>query len=75
MDKKTKILPAFKVSPQLHEKILRLAHLANRKLHDEVRQCVELGAQVEEALLSRKEEAIEEITTTLEKRRESRDQK
>lgn len=60
--KKTKVIPALKISPELHETICRLAHLSNRKLQDELRELLELGTQVEEVLLRRKEEAIESIT-------------
>lgn len=73
MDKKTKVIPAFKVSPQLHETISRLALLSNRKLQDEIRELIELGAEVEEALLKRKEETIGDITAEWKKRRKRED--
>lgn len=59
--KKIKVIPAFKISPELHEKVYRLARLSNRKLQDELRELIELGTQVEEALLRKKEEAIKNI--------------
>lgn len=72
MDKKTKIIPAFKVSPELHDTIARLSQLSNRKLQDEVRELIALGAQVEEAILKRKKQAVTDVTKRWKRRQGTR---
>lgn len=43
-----KIFPAFKVSPEMHEAVGRLAQKNNRKLTDQVRYLIEQGLAIEE---------------------------
>lgn len=57
--KKEKMFPAFKVTDEMHATVSRLATKHHRKLMDEVRHLVELGARVEERHAQLLDAAIE----------------
>ncbi len=57
--KKEKMFPAFKVTDEMHDTVSRLAAKHHRKLMDQVRHLLELGARVEDRHAKLMEEAIQ----------------
>lgn len=47
-DKKSKNLPAFRITAEMHEGITQSAMRANRKVMDQVRYLIERGLQAED---------------------------
>lgn len=63
--KKEKMFPAFKVTEEMHDTVARLAAKHHRKLMDQVRHLVELGARVEDRHAQLLDKAIEGEALTI----------